>query len=207
MPRHDRPVMTDLKLRLRKELRDRIERAASEQGISMNAEIVRRLEQTVRDETQAPQILELAYGRKQAGILLAVAKGMAEAGQRTLRREQPNGPVLQDWTDDAKAFEEGVLAALAILSSIHAERRESSFDLVTPNGVIMLKSSGEGAMVGSQIVAAIRDGASDWAIARRFQIFGEPIPDASGGSDATAQAGRQPKRSRTGSRRPEHNNE
>lgn len=74
MADRDQTATVDLKVRMKEPLRERIEAAARTRGVSMNAEAVARLEESFRDESLLPQILNIAYGRETAGLLLLIGE-------------------------------------------------------------------------------------------------------------------------------------
>jgi hypothetical protein len=79
MAGRDRTATVDLKVRMKEPLRARLEVAARDRGISMNAEAVGRLEQSFRNEDLLPQLLDLAYGRETAGLLMLLGECVERA--------------------------------------------------------------------------------------------------------------------------------
>jgi hypothetical protein len=82
MADRDQTATVDLKVRMKEPLRERIEAAARARGISMNAEAVARLEESFRDESLLPQILDFAFGCQLSGLVLLLARVARETGVR-----------------------------------------------------------------------------------------------------------------------------
>ena len=74
MPKRKQSATVDLKMRIKEPLRAAIERAARQRGISMNAEMVRRLGQTT-------QFDERLGGPRVAGLIEIIAAAMKLAGE------------------------------------------------------------------------------------------------------------------------------
>ncbi len=74
MVNRDKTATVDLKVRMKEPLRAQLEEAAQGRGVSMNAEAVARLEDSFRVEELLPQILDLAYGRRAAGMLMLLGR-------------------------------------------------------------------------------------------------------------------------------------
>ena len=69
MAKRDRTAIVQLKVRMREPLRAHLEKAAAARGISLNSEIVDRLERSADRLGLLEEILVLAYGA--AGTLMA----------------------------------------------------------------------------------------------------------------------------------------
>jgi len=72
----------DIGLRLKEAVRAKVERAAKERGVSMNAEIAGRVERSFERQGVIEEVLALAYGPQLASVF---AKAH-QHGQLTLRR-------------------------------------------------------------------------------------------------------------------------
>ena len=98
--KRDRTAVADVKTRLREPLRARLERAAKHRGVSMNSEIVDRLERSfARDEDfGGPQ------GRVRAHLALLAFNA---AGARWAREQGVSGT----WEDDPVCYLVAALAA------------------------------------------------------------------------------------------------
>src|SRR5690348_12582931 len=69
----------EIKIRMKEPLRAQIERAAEIRGVSMNAEMIARLEHSYRTDESLGAALVFAYGKETAALLLIIAKIMEQA--------------------------------------------------------------------------------------------------------------------------------
>lgn len=104
-----------LKVRLREDLRARLERAASKNHESLNREIVERLERSfVRpDHIEA---LTLQYGERLAGILLVAGRAMEEAGRLGAFASDPEAGG-EAWHGIPYAYREAANAAMTVIAA------------------------------------------------------------------------------------------
>jgi hypothetical protein len=101
MPRRKETETVQVGLRVKESLRVALEQAASERGVSMNAEIVRRLERSFAEE--------LAFGSaelRRVGYLMASAFAMAG---------QFNAGDKQDWIKDRDCYRAGLIGVVDAL--------------------------------------------------------------------------------------------
>src|SRR5437763_528741 len=70
----------DIKIRMKEPLRADIERAATEKGISMNAEMVERLSRSFEQERMLDQASEWAYGRRLFALLSLLGRVAMDTG-------------------------------------------------------------------------------------------------------------------------------
>jgi len=83
-----------LGLKVTAEVKDRLDRAARASGRTQSQEAEMRLERSFEREALLPELLELAYGRYVAGLLLALGRAMDLAGfAAELQRLYPTGPI------------------------------------------------------------------------------------------------------------------
>jgi Arc-like DNA binding domain len=104
MPRRKESETVQTGLRMKEQLRARLEEAAREHGVSLNAEVVTRLERSFAQEE--------AFGSpaaKQVAYLTAVAFNMAG---------RMRGSGRSDWVDDPGCYRAGVFAAIDALLSV-----------------------------------------------------------------------------------------
>src|SRR5262245_52420115 len=87
-------------LRVREDLREHIEQSAKARRVSLNQEIIDRLEHTRDRQGLLREVLELAYGPSLAGVMMVLGMGIIGAGYTEARRRA--GGVLHDpdWLDD-----------------------------------------------------------------------------------------------------------
>jgi hypothetical protein len=105
-----------LGLKVTAAIKSRLDQAARESGRTQSQEAEIRLERSFEREDLLSEALTLAYGRKVAGILLAVAYVM-DAASRLTERNTWN-PFRKDWTDDPERFDHAVQAATALLYAV-----------------------------------------------------------------------------------------
>lgn len=103
-------------LRVTPEIKIRLDTAASQGGRSLSQEAEIRLERSFEREDLLSEALTLAYGRKAAGVLMAIAYVM-DAAPRLTERNTWN-PFRKDWTDDPELFDHAVQAATALLYAV-----------------------------------------------------------------------------------------
>lgn len=102
-----------LGLRVSAAFKDHLQRLAwlNDRPLSQEAEF--RLEQSFHRQSLLPDVLSLAYGRDLAGILMAVAAAMVEAGREaTFDRPRREG---HHWIRDPYAFQQATFAAVEML--------------------------------------------------------------------------------------------
>jgi hypothetical protein len=114
-----------LSLAVPQELKGKIEKAAHDRGWSISVEASHRLERSFESEALLPQLLELKYGPKLAGLLLALARAMLNVGQIVglYANSTPEGS--HDWLDVPAAYDQAVLAASRILEAGRLEGEAS----------------------------------------------------------------------------------
>ena len=114
----ERTATVDLKVRLKESLRAQIEAAAREHGVSLNSETAARLERSFQDEELLPQLLEIAYGREVAGLLLALGSVMRDAGEHAGVRSLNTFSGAAEWFANPIAYEEARAAAATVLDAL-----------------------------------------------------------------------------------------
>jgi hypothetical protein len=136
MVKRDQKALVQLKVRMREPLRARLEEEASLRGLSINAEIVDRVEYTFQRSDLLSEVLSLAFGERLAGLLIMV--GLAMAGALEAASGYQDRPSLRgdDWTSDPTAYEAAVNAAKIILDSGRPRGRATTFDNDVPFEVV-----------------------------------------------------------------------
>jgi hypothetical protein len=106
-----------LGLRVTKELKARLDRAAEASGRSQSQEAEFRLESTFNAENAVIDALDLAYGRHWTGILLALAKVGHHVGTRGvfLSQFKGEGHGVEDWLTDSYAYDQVVRGVNTVL--------------------------------------------------------------------------------------------
>lgn len=72
MVKRKKTAIVQLKVRMREPLRAHLEKAAAARGISLNSEIVDRLERSMDRSVLLEDVLGLAYGRETGKIMAAI---------------------------------------------------------------------------------------------------------------------------------------
>jgi hypothetical protein len=112
----DKTATVGIMLRVREDLRLTLEQAAKARRVSLNQEIVDRLEYVRGRTSLLPEALELAFGTRLAGLLMVLGFAMDAAA----RHDLPAGSVWRpfpDWTDQPARFDHAVRAAARLLDA------------------------------------------------------------------------------------------
>ena len=106
-----------LGLRVTKETKRKLDDAVYSSGRSQSQEAEFRLEQTFNADNSLFAALDLAYGRRWSGIVLAIAHAAQLAGVRSMMINHWNFEGGEDWVLDPYAYDQAVKAANAILEA------------------------------------------------------------------------------------------
>jgi hypothetical protein len=120
-PRQRAPVAGErvsLGLRVTAELKLRLDSAAAAAGRSQSQEAELRLEQSFERQALLPQILDLAYGRKAAGLLLAVLYQTVRDGRIGAAQSGGSFEALNNWPDDFFACQQAARGAAAMFKGM-----------------------------------------------------------------------------------------
>jgi hypothetical protein len=123
----DQTALVQLKIRMREPLRARLEEEASLRGVSINAEVVDRLEHTFQRNDLLAEVLSLTFGDRLAGLLIMI--GMAMAGAAAIAPPNQGRRLLfQDdwWASDPSTYETAAFAAKILLDSGRPKGRTST---------------------------------------------------------------------------------
>ena len=116
-------AVAQLKARLREPLRARLEASAKVRGVSLNTELVDRLEQSFARE-------DSFGGSEMANMARLMAAAFLRGGQRGAHaRGHPKLRVAQ-WIDDPSCFDAGVAAVVHALSAMHPKQLSNTNELV-----------------------------------------------------------------------------
>lgn len=110
-----------LGLRVTKELKQKLNNAVFTSGRSQSQEAEFRLEQTFNAANTLFDALDLAYGRRWTGIVLAMAHAAQLTGTRSMMLNHWNFEACEDWVLDPFAFDQAVKAINAILEAFRPE--------------------------------------------------------------------------------------
>ena len=128
MAEREKTATVDIKLRLKEPLRARVEAAAAERGVSMNAEMVDRLDRSF-DQPEMKigllaEVMTLAYGPKLGRIVEALAKAMATVGRHAdfvVTSRHQSGERREAWLDTPYTFDQARKAAELVLEAVKPE--------------------------------------------------------------------------------------
>lgn len=108
-------------LRLRESLRARLESAAKRSDISINEEIVDRLDRSFDRQDLLVDSMVLAYGKELAGLLMLMGRAMSNAGSAArLATSESRGDA--PWTNIFFAYQQAAMAALHCLDAMAPEK-------------------------------------------------------------------------------------
>ena len=120
-PKLGRPVefgeRHPLGLRVTKEVKQKLNDAANASGRSQSQEAEFRLEHTFNSGDRVFDALDLLYGRRWSGILLAIAQAAQITGTRALPINEWNFEGCEDWVLDPYAYDQAVKAVNTILEA------------------------------------------------------------------------------------------
>jgi hypothetical protein len=131
MAKRDPKALVQLKVRMREPLRARLEEEASLRGVSINAEVVDRLEHTFQRNDLLAEVLSLTFGDRLAGLLIML--GVAMAGAAAIAPPYQGRRLLfQDdsWASDPRCYGAAAFAAKTLLDSARPKGRAAVKDAV-----------------------------------------------------------------------------
>jgi predicted transcriptional regulator len=106
-----------LGLRVTPEIKKRLDDAAKDNGRSQSQEAEMRLEHTFTATNAVLDALDLAYGRRLTGLLLAMAHAAQLTGTRAVFVSQANITGGEDWMSDPYAYDQAVKAIEVLLEA------------------------------------------------------------------------------------------
>jgi hypothetical protein len=107
-----------LGLKVTSDIKHRLDAVAKLSGRTQSQEAEARLERTFQDEQLLPQLLEIAYGREVAGLLLALGSVMRDAGQHAGVRSLNTFSGAAEWFANPIAYGEARAAAATVLDAL-----------------------------------------------------------------------------------------
>jgi predicted transcriptional regulator len=110
-----------LGLKVRPEIKDRLDTDAKRSGRTQSQEAEARIEQSFYREGLLDDALELAFGRQVAGILLVIASAMTRAGRIGGFQSEGSFEAMENWLSDAYAYGQAVKAANEVLNAFRPE--------------------------------------------------------------------------------------
>jgi hypothetical protein len=106
------PTKSTISVRISPQTKRALDRACRENDRSLSAEAEARIEQTLRDQTQAILFSEDQYGRQLSAFLEVLGRAMRDAVRvASAMVEEPN----PDWLNDGYLYDQAQQAAVAIL--------------------------------------------------------------------------------------------
>ena len=104
-----------INVRMREALRAKLETSAKRNDESLNREIVDRLERSFDRQELLIDAMTLTYGEHLSGLLMVMARAMADAGKMGVFVSDPRSKA--NWWDVPFAYNEAAIAALIVLKS------------------------------------------------------------------------------------------
>ena len=104
-----------LGLRVTREMKQKLDRAAHASGRSQSQEAELRLEQSFNSASALFDALDLAYGPRWTGLLLLLAQTAQFTGTRAVSASQFNFNGCEDWVSDPYAYDQAARAIAFVL--------------------------------------------------------------------------------------------
>lgn len=114
-----------LSVRVRDETREQLEKAAKLNGRSLSQEAEAMIERAFDRPDLLPDVLEMAYGRQLAGLLMVMGRALFDAGGQAGFMSQPNAVGIHAWLEDPYGYDEAT-KALAVIMEAFRPRGEVS---------------------------------------------------------------------------------
>ena len=99
-------------------LRAKLEKSARSRGVSMNGEIVDRLDRSFHNQALVNEVLEAMFGKPLAATLLTIGRAMDYPGRARAFYETGTLEGANAWFDHPGAFDEAVQAATQVLQRL-----------------------------------------------------------------------------------------
>ena len=110
-----------LGLKVTAALKARLEAAAEQSGRTQSQEAEARLERSFDRLDLMPEVLELAYGRQAAGLMMAIGEAMTMTGRIAGTISKPTQVARDDWLADPFAYQEAMNAAATVMEDLRPE--------------------------------------------------------------------------------------
>lgn len=110
-----------LSLRVTAETKRALDEAATKSGRSLSQEAEYRLEGSFRDQSILPQILDLAYGRQAAGLLLLLGRCLSTTRSSAAFAEGGSLDAVENWMMQPWTFQQVEGAVSAVLKALRPE--------------------------------------------------------------------------------------
>jgi hypothetical protein len=160
-----------LGLRVSGDLKHRIDQAAQRAGRTQGQEAELRLERSFHEQELLPQILDLAYGRRLAGMLMLLGREMRSCGLGSWILSTQDHLTGEGWFSDAYAYDQVVQAVNEILE----QYRPSGDPNHTSSGMTLKSPSAQGKGSAQMILDGLREGdAESMGLKAAFERLGPP---------------------------------
>lgn len=140
-----------LSIRANALLKSRLLAAAESNSRSLSQEAELRLEQSFRDQLLLHEILELAFGKPLAGILLTIGGSMNETGRIAALAETRTLEGSAAWLDNPYGYDQAVQAALQIFEGLRPEG-----DPAATRGKLKVATENLGALIANGRLHALQ---------------------------------------------------
>jgi TraY domain-containing protein len=175
-----------LGLKVTDEIKHRLDTAAQSSGRTQSQEAEARLERSFRDDKLLPQLLEIAYGQRLAGLLMALGRAMRDAGGHASIKTMNAFTGAEGWFDDNPvAYEEARRAAEHILDALRPTIDPAAAGVVNPTA-----AEGLGVLFAKGVLRALSNPEvggeiGDWATSPR-SLLGPSVARIGDDFDAVA---------------------
>jgi hypothetical protein len=180
-----------LGLEVTSDIKQHLDAVAKLSGRTQSQEAEARLERSFHNEALLPQLLEIAYGREVAGLLLALGSVMRDAGEHAGVRSLNTFSGAAEWFANPIAYEEARTAAETLLNAL----RPAADEFAKAPEVNADAAAGLGKQIADGMLEALsnpaREGIAGDRAAPIRRLLGTAvarIPDHSGTTVAYAMA-------------------
>lgn len=118
MPRRKKTAKAQVPVRMVETLRAKLEKSARSRSVSMNGEIVDRLDRSFHNQALVNEVLEAMFGKPLAATLLTIGRAMDYPGRARAFYETGTLEGANAWFDHPGAFDEAVQAATQVLQRL-----------------------------------------------------------------------------------------
>ncbi len=118
MPRRKKTAKAQVPVRMVETLRAKLEKSARSRGVSMNGEIVDRLDRSFHSQALVNEVLEAMFGKPLAATLLTIGRAMDHTGRTRAFHETGTLEGSSTWFDHPGAFDQAVQGATHVLERL-----------------------------------------------------------------------------------------
>jgi hypothetical protein len=139
MAKRKQSEIVNIKLRLREPLRAKVEKAAKSRGVSMNAEMVARLEDTFANQSVVDQALDAVLGGPDFRPILFALVTQFNFAVSNYAKHNGLGGAPADWLDNPHCYLRGIAAVVQTLIDFRPEQEFGEFQMGLENAVLNIK--------------------------------------------------------------------